>query len=146
MSNNSNAGRGPKSPPTPPAKDRPAPPAKGRPAPPAKGRPAPPAKDRPAPPAKGRPAPPNNSPPKPPNKKVNHSEEIDRTQKMFQRAMKLEDEENYAEAAVLYRELEMQDNENRCLNLALAKAKAVGTTNIHYGDKIVNDSVIMKDD
>jgi len=130
MSNNSESGRSPTLPP----------------APPAKGRPAPPAKGRPAPPVKGRPAPPNNIPPKPPNEKIEHSKENDNTQKLYQRAMNLEEEENYAEAAVLYRELEMRDNENRCLNLALAKAKTAGTTNIHYGDKIVNDSVIMKED
>lgn len=63
-----------------------------------------------------------------------------------EKAMEMELEENFSEAAVLYRQLGMLDKENFCLSLALAKAKNSGVTNIHYGDKIVNDSVIMKED
>ena len=63
-----------------------------------------------------------------------------------QKAMEMELEEKFSEAAVLYRQLGMLDKENLCLSLALAKTKNSGVTNIHYGDKIVNDSVIMKED
>ena len=136
MSNNSESGQGPTSPP----------------APPAKGRPAPPAKGRPAPPAKGRPAPPRNGAPLPPEEMTacedcghlqsseNHrctkcgyffsrsisSQTVNHEMGIKEKAMEMELEGKFSEAAVLYRQLGMLDKENLCLSLALAKAKNSG--------------------
>ena len=102
------------------------------PAPPTKGRPAPPAKGRPAPPASGPPAPPHV-----PNDEGNHQ---------LKRARELENNGNYSEAAILYRAIGAKNDENRCLQLALSKAERNQVTNIHHGDNIIQDSVVMKDD
>ena len=103
--------------------------------------PAPPAKGRPAPPAKGRPAPPPTSgPPAPPH--LSHED----VNPQLKRARDLEQQGEYSEAAILYRALGAKDDENRCLQLALSKAERNQVTNIHHGDNIIQDSVVMKDD
>ena len=114
---------------------------------PTRGRPAPPKRGRPAPPARGPPAPPDTSPRDSSEFVGEHGKKNDSAEPtILERARKLELEENYDEAAILYRQLGLLDKENLCLSLALTKAKSSGVTNIHYGDKIVKDSVIMKDD
>jgi hypothetical protein len=134
-----------------PSKARPAPPKSGRPAPPKSGRPAPPKSGRPAPPKSGRPAPPKSGHPAPPtNADVSSSDPQKNSQDIenttMDKAQDLEERGEYSEAAILYRSLGLTNDENRCLQLALSKSQNEKTTIIHNGDKIIRDSVIMKDE
>ena len=126
-----------------PNKSRPAPPKSGRPAPPKSGRPEPPKLGRPAPPKSGRPAPPKDEDVSISNQEMDAQGIEDTT---MARAKDLEQNAEYSEAAILYRSLGLTNDENRCLQLALSKSQSEKTTIIHNGDKIIQDSVIMKDE
>ena len=126
-----------------PEDDSPSHPNKARPAPPKSGRPAPPKSGRPAPPKSGRPAPPTNVDVSISNPQKN-SQDIENT--TMGKAQDLEKNGEYSEAAILYRSLGLTNDENRCLQLALSKSQNEKTTIIHNGDKIIRDSVIMKDE
>ena len=110
---------------------------------PSKARPAPPKSGRPAPPKSGHPAPPTNADVSSSDPQKN-SQDIENT--TMDKAQDLEERGEYSEAAILYRSLGLTNDENRCLQLALSKSQNEKTTIIHNGDKIIRDSVIMKDE
>ena len=98
-------------------------------------------KGAPAPPAQGRPAPPNQ------NRSVglntNHSQVSKNLSSSVLRAIELEANRDFADAAIIFRSSGLVEDENRCLQLALNKSQELKTTIIHNGDKIIQDSVIM---
>ena len=63
-----------------------------------------------------------------------------------EKAKSLELNGEFSQAAIFYRSAGMVDDENRCLQLALSKSESGRVTNIHHGDKIIRDSVIMDND
>jgi len=99
-----------------------------------RGPPKPPAKGRPSPPKKGRPLPPKTGNVVDPERKADSVRE---------KAKSLEIAGEFSQAAIFYRSAGLVDDENRCLQLALSKSEANKVTNIHNGDKIIRDSVIM---
>ena len=105
----------------------------------------------PQPPAKGRPAPPRKGPPSPPKTKNSDQHDLptamktssDESNSILEKAKSLELIGEFSQAAIFYRSAGYIEDENRCLQLALGKSEASRVTNIHNGDKIIRDSVIM---
>mgnify|MGYP001185697251 CR=1 FL=1 len=110
----------------------------------------------PQPPAKGRPAPPKKGPPSPPKSNVNNKDGSpnsvynkrthDDISSIIAKAESLEVIGEFSQAAIFYRSAGKVEDENRCLQLALSKSESNRVTNIHNGNKIIRDSVIMDDD
>ncbi len=95
----------------------------------------------PAPPATGKPAPPSKERPPPPRGKSTSA--ADET---IDKALVLEEEGKFQEAAIHYQERGDLSSATRCLNLALAN-KGDTTINIEQvGSRVIQDSVIMSDD
>ena len=108
--------------------------------------PAPPISHRPAPPISRRPAPPKKANQNTSDIDPSLSNHEDSNQSTRRRALDLEQNGDYSEAAILFRSLGLANDENRCLQLALSKSQSEKTTIVHNGDKIIRDSVIMSDD
>ena len=93
--------------------------------------------DPPKPPKKGRPSPPRTGRPDSPSPNV---------ESPAMRARRLENDEKYSEAAIIYQEIGDMESANRCLRLQLVKSQGQTVNNIHIGDRIVRDSVVTGKD